>query len=360
MVAGSRVASILIRRGIFLTVSLVLIVLLAAVIMGATGYDTKVLMAMVEQQVQAYRQSLQRQGMSFEAIEEAVKEYRQELVRIYQLDRPWYERLLPMTIRTLTLDLNVTIDTVADVAGMRLPARVGDVIFTVLPRTIIMLTIAEIICAAIALPLGPFIAYRRGSILDRGVVAYAAITHAFPVWWLGMIAIFFFGYQLKIAPTNYRAVISHINSFWEDPYTHMMGILYYAYLPILVVVIGLLGGWLYSVRAVAIRVVSEDYVMVARAKGLPENLVVRRYILRVIAGTVMTFVILGLAGSIGGFIITETVFDWPGMGMLYYQAIIGGDSPTVLGLVYVTTIVYIIGRFILEILYIILDPRVRL
>ena len=126
------------------------------------------------------------------------------------------------------------------------------------------------------------------------------------------------------------------------------------------VVVSFLGGWFYSVRAVAIRVVSEDYVVVAKAKGLPERMVTRRYVLRVIAGTVMTFLILGLAGSIGGFIITESIFDWPGMGTLYYIAIRTGDGPTILGLIYITTLVYIIGRFILEVLYVVLDPRVRL
>ena len=126
------------------------------------------------------------------------------------------------------------------------------------------------------------------------------------------------------------------------------------------VVVAILGSWLYSVRAIAIRVVTEDYVTTAYAKGLPDKLIVRRYILRVIAGPVLTIVILSLAGSIGGYIITESVFDWPGMGSLYWAAISSGDAPTILGLVYITTLVYIIARFILEVLYVTLDPRVRL
>jgi peptide/nickel transport system permease protein len=220
----------------------------------------------------------------------------------------------------------------------------------------------------IAIPLGPFIAYRRGSTLDKGIITYAAITNAFPVWWIAMLAIALVGFYLGVAPTSYRPIAKLISDFTSNLLSLdvtglavvFKNLLYYSYLPILVVTFSHLGGWLYSARAVAIRVVSEDYVMAAKARGLSEGRVVRRYVMRVIAGPILTFVILGLAGSIGGYIITETVFDWPGMGLLYYVSIAAGDSPMVLALVYVTTLVYIAARFILEILYVILDPRVKL
>ena len=267
-----------------------------------------------------------------------------------------------MTIRTFKLELNVTSDDVAFVAGLRLPVSVGEAIRAALPRTVVMITVAELLAMAIALPLGPYIAYKRGSMLDKGIISYAAITNAAPLWWLAMIAIYLFGFKAGVAPTQYREILSYLkwSQFTADPLLTIKKVLYFAYLPILVTTFSFLGGWLYSVRAVAIRVVTEDYVVVAKAKGLPENMVVRKYILRVIAGPVMTFVILGLATSIQGFIITETVFDWPGMGSLYYQAILSGDAPTILGLIYVTTLVYVAGRYILELLYVILDPRVKM
>ncbi|MEM4434346.1 MAG: ABC transporter permease subunit, partial [Thermosphaera sp.] len=91
----------------------------------------------------------------------------------------------------------------------------------------------------------------------------------------------------------------------------------------------------------------------------PERDIARKYILRVAISPVLTSVILSLAYSLGGYIITESVFDWPGMGSLYYAALTTGDTPTVIGLFVVTVGVYVIARFILEILYIVLDPRVR-
>ncbi len=357
-------------RAITLSITLILVLLLTAIIVGATGYDRMILNAIIREEVRQYREQLTRPGSELprEEVEKRVAEYREYLIKVYGLDKPWYQRSLSLIPKVIILDLHVSSEGVAGVVGLSLPVKVGDVIAVALPRTILMITVAYIISALIAVPLGPLIAYKRGSMLDKGVITYAAITNAFPVWWIAMLAIAVVGFYLNLAPTSYRPIAKLISDFTESltsldiirSMTVFKDLLYYSYLPILVVTFAVLGGWLYSARAVAIRVVSEDYVMAAKARGLSEGRVVRRYILRVIAGPILTFVILGLAGSIGGFIITETVFDWPGMGLLYYTAIEAGDSPTVLALVYVTTLVYIAARFILEILYVTLDPRVKL
>ncbi len=354
-----RIASVLIKRAIFLAISLVIVVILTALIIGATGYDEQVWRAIIHEQVRAYQMSLMQKGGGIN-IREAVEKYKKELEHIYGLDKPWYERVLPLALRTLVLDLgDVMTRECAGIAGLVWPARVSDVILAVLPRTIIMITIAELICMSIAVPLAPLLAYKRGTLIDKFFVSYAALFNAVPVWWLAMIFIFFTGYQLHIAPQNYRGVMTVLARFWEDPLRNFVSLLYYAYIPIIVVVISFLGIWIYSIRAVTLRVVAEDFVMAARAKGLPDKIITRRYILRVVAGPIATYIILGLAGSIGGFIITESVFDWPGMGTLYYVAITVSDIPTLFGLVYITTLVYVIARFILEVLQVILDPRVR-
>jgi peptide/nickel transport system permease protein len=357
-------------RAVTLSVTLIFVLIMTAIIVGATGYDRVILSAIIEEAVNRYREALLRpgSGLSMEEVERLVAEYREYLIRAYGLDKPWYQRSLSLIPKVIVLDLHVRRAEVAGVVGLSPPVKVGDVIAVALPRTIVMITIAYIISALIAIPLGPFIAYRRGSILDKAVITYAAITNAFPVWWIAMLAIALAGFYLGVAPTSYRPIAKLISDFTSNLLSLDVAgltvvfkdLLYYSYLPILVVTFATLGGWLYSARAVAIRVVSEDYVMAAKARGLSEGRVVRRYVMRVIAGPILTFVILGLAGSIGGYIITETVFDWPGMGLLYYTSIVAGDSPMILALVYVTTLVYIAARFILEVLYVILDPRVKL
>ncbi|HEW94388.1 MAG TPA: ABC transporter permease, partial [Thermoprotei archaeon] len=92
--------------------------------------------------------------------------------------------------------------------------------------------------------------------------------------------------------------------------------------------------------------------------GLPENLVLRRYIIRPSLHPILTNLVLGLAGSLTGAILTETVFNWPGMGRLYYEAILNIDEPLILALTYVFTLIYVVARFILEVLYVVVDPRV--
>ncbi len=293
-------------------------------------------------------------------ISQLISQYRAKLEELYGLNKPWYDRVLPLVWRTLTFNLGETKQpTVTGVAGLPAPAPVSAVILACLPRTIVMLTIAEIICFAIAIPLAPKIAYHYGTLLDRLVVSYAALFNAIPVWWLGMVFILLFAYMIPIFPPQAMPIIDHINHFWQNPPYHLAMIIYYAALPIITIVITFLGSWLYSVRAVVLRIVREDYVMVAKAKGLPERDIIKKYIVRVAAPPIVTYVILALAGSLGGMIITESVFNYPGMGSLYYAAIQAGDVPTILGLTYVLTLVYIIARFILEVLYIYLDPRVR-
>lgn len=379
-------------RGVTLTITLLIIVAFTAVVLSATGYDETVLKSIINEEIRQYREALTRPGSPYtrEEVERLVKEYENNLTKIYGLDKEWYVRAITQIPRILTLDFYVTSEEVASAINMRKPLRATEAIAVALPRTILMVTIAYIISALIAVPLGPYIAYKRGSLLDKSIVTYAAVTNAFPLWWIAMLSIFIFGYYLGVAPNDYRPVGKYLDDFFgsmaalsptkvasdflESPsmavsnliagikgtISSFVQIVRFSYMPILVVVFAVLGGWLYSARAVAIRVVSEDYVIAAKARGLSERMVVNKYVLRVIAGPVLTFVILGLAGSIGGFIITESIFQWPGMGTLFYESITRVDSPMVLALVYVTTLVYIVARFILEVLYVILDPRVRL
>jgi len=120
------------------------------------------------------------------------------------------------------------------------------------------------------------------------------------------------------------------------------------------------GPYIYSVRTMTVTAAQEDHVQLARAKGLSESVVNRRHILRVAAPPIVTGLVLGLAGSLSGSILTETVFNWRGMGRLYYDAISGTpDEAVIVALTFVFTLIYLLCRFLLDILYVILDPRVR-
>ncbi|MEM4762629.1 MAG: ABC transporter permease [Desulfurococcaceae archaeon] len=356
------------RRGLILLFSFILIIIIISAIIEGSGYSKDIYEAIVRESVNAEIMALRKGNPNI--TESYIREYRENLTIFYRkmyglIDEqgreiPPYVRMWNLVKRALTLDLGKTDRVeVANVVPTIAPASVSEIIAAVLPRTIIVVTVGELIVVAIALLLAPRIAYRHGTIVDRLVVAYAAVFTAVPIWWLAMIFIQIFGYQLGIFPTSLRGVATVLNKFWENPVSNTFVVLKYITLPISVFVIATLGSWLYGLRAMLLRVIREDYVTVAKAKGLPEKDITRKYVLRVSLAPVLTNVILALASSLGGMIITESVFDWPGMGTLYYNAIISGDSQTIMGLFVVYIGVYLCARFILEILYIIIDPRVR-
>lgn len=356
------VARVIVRRALLLLIALIVVVFMTAFIIGATGYDLKIWNAIIFEETRAYRDSLSKTNpnMSAEELNRLVSQYKATLEELYGVNKPWTTRVLPLALNVLTLRLgDVMSQDVANVVGKQLPLTVSDAIMTVLPRTIVMITVAEVIVLVLGLLIGPRAAFRPDTTLDRLVIGYAAVMNAIPLWWLALIMVFLFGYDLGIAPTSGRGAIAAINSLARGDISALPTLLYYAWLPIVTIVINFLGGTAYIVRATLIRVVREDFVAVAEAKGLPDKVIYRSYILRAAAPPIATYIILTLAGTIGGFIITESVFDWPGMGTLYYAAITTGDAPTILGLTYVFTLVYVIARLILEILYVFLDPRVR-
>ncbi|MEM3953217.1 MAG: ABC transporter permease, partial [Nitrososphaerota archaeon] len=190
---------------------------------------------------------------------------------------------------------------------------------------------------------------------DRVSSYMSAISYAIPTWWIGIILIMVFSFLLRLFP--FGGLYSTPPP--SDPYLRFLDMLWHSVLPVTTLVVASVGVWVYTTRTIVLNIAQEDFVNAARARGLPEELVRRRYIMRVAAPPILTNVILGLATSISGAILTETVFNWPGLGRLFYDAVLVMDEVVVIALTYIFTLVYIVARFLLEVLYIILDPRVR-
>lgn len=341
-------------RAVTLSITLIGIVLVTAIVLGPTS--DKLLGAIVNEDVRAYRQSLgQRAGqanLTASQIDALVESYRNQLIQAYGLDRPWYERVLPLAGRILALDLGRS-TSITSFTGSN---EVRDIILERIPPTVALLTTATLINAALGITIGPRIAFRRGSISDRVLSIYSAISYALPTWWLGLLLIYLLVYRYPVFPTPTGLFSPNPP---QDPLGRFLDMMSHAALPIITFVLATSGVWIYVTRAIVVRIVEEDFVQVARAKGLPENRIVRDYVMRAAAPPIATNVILGLAGSLGGAILTETIFNWPGLGRLFYDAIGAQDLPIVLGLTYITALVYVVARFFLEILYVFLDPRVR-
>jgi len=367
--------AVILRRGLVLLFSFVLIIIIVSAIIEGTGYSENIYKAIINEivrgEIEAFRQ---RAGVNvakamvdwlqnyiskpeskgivdkplMDRIQNAISKAQEdiskvdvgELYSIYKEIRtrelkiemglaevrdgeyvlvPAYRRMWIMVTKCLTLDFGETDKVgVTNVVPRDAPAKVIDVIAAVLPRTILIVTTAEVLLIVIALLVGPRIVYRYGTILDKFVVAYAAAMTAIPIWWLAMVFLSIFSYRLGLFPTDLRGVVGVLNNFWRSPAYNFLILLWYITLPLIVILITGLGGWLYGMRAMLLRVVREDYVTAAKARGLPERLITRRYILKPSLAPVLTNVILALAGSLGGMIITESCIQlaWNGYAIL--------------------------------------------
>ncbi|MGQ9679681.1 MAG: ABC transporter permease [Candidatus Bathyarchaeia archaeon] len=148
-----------------------------------------------------------------------------------------------------------------------------------------------------------------------------------PTWWLGLLMILVFSFYFRLFP--FGGMLSAPPP--TQPIPRLLDLPWHATMPI-ITFIALSGSWIYITRGVVITTAQEDFVTVARAKGLSERLVMWRYIIRVATSPILTNLMLGLAAYLGGPILTETVFSWPGIGLLYYHAIISIDEALILAL----------------------------
>jgi peptide/nickel transport system permease protein len=341
----------LLVRGFTLLMVVVITLLLMNVILGATGYSDRMLNALINDQVKIYRVGLVQTIQDPTEIQRIVTDYKDILIKAYGLDKPWPMRLPQMIWRVMTFDLGKA----KNAQTFKGSTAIKDLIAERLPKSILLITTSVGISALLGLAIGTKIATKPGSKIDRFFSNYSAFSYAIPTWWTGILFILIFAQQLRVLPSG--------GMYSAPPPTEaiprFLDLLFHAIMPISTLVLALSGSWIYLTRTMVLNTAQQDFVNVARAKGLPENLVMRRYIIRVAAPPIITNIILGLAGSLSGAILTETVFGWPGMGLLYWNAIVTADEGLIIALTFVYTLIYVIARMILEVLYVVLDPRVE-
>jgi peptide/nickel transport system permease protein len=339
-------------RAITLFGVLIAVLILLVVSLGATGYSDRLLSAQVNEDLRSFRIASAQTIRDPVELEKAVAERKVELEEFYGLDEEWWRRMPSQIVDVLTLDLGQA-RSLRTAEGSN---DIGDIVLERIPYTMLLLTTTSIITAVIGLLVGVRMATRVGTPIDRAVAFFAAISFAIPAWWLGILFILIFAFKLDWLPPG---GLYGIPPPQEQP-DRFLDLAKHAILPVSTLVLVSVGPYIYSVRTMTVTTALEDHVQLARAKGLPEGVVTRRHILRVAAPPIVTGLVLGLAGSLSGSILTETVFNWRGMGRLYYDSIAGTpDEGIIVALTFIFTLLYLIARFILDILYVVLDPRVR-
>lgn len=307
-------------------------------------------------------EQMARVGASKEQIQQKLELLNKTIWESLGLTKPLHERILMYAWNAITF--NFTAFPVRQ--GVGYPGggnNAAEVVFNALRATAILFTTATLIVLVIAIFLGLQSAKRAGSILDRTITGIALISASLPMWWVAILMLLIFSYHLGWFPYAAKEVYSALakldpnSSFYIFDYIRAW--LYYMTLPLLTIILVTFGGGSYIVRNIVLGTLREDFVMVARAKGLPERLVLYKHVLRAASPPIATMTALSLVGSLGGAIITETVFQWPGMGLTYWIAIQNGDTGVVMANTWITTFLFIVVIFTLDFIYMLLDPRVR-
>ena len=281
-----------------------------------------------------------------------VEEQKKLLYEEFGLNKPYLQRVFERAINQLQFKFGKA-------TMIRSPSGSTDVatiILEALPRTVLLFTTAEIIVIIIGILLGLKAAQKAGSFLDRSIQVVSMVSASLPMWWVGMLMIIVFSYYIPAFPSG------GFTSIPPPPpgIPALMDLLYHLALPVITVVLVSFGAWAYVTRSLVLGTLQEDFIMVARAKGIPERKVLYGHTLRAAAPPILTNTLLSLIASMGGAVITESVFNWPGLGRLYWIAIEEFDVPVLLGLTTVFTMLYLAAFVLQDLIYGLLDPRVRI
>mgnify|MGYP003333123841 FL=1 len=274
-----------------------------------------------------------------------------ERIKVLGLDEPWYSpnRIGLAMYKILVLDFGHSAFLTSD-SGSTL---VGDIILEKLPRTILLFTTATIIISTVGIFVGAMSGSKIGSKTDKITSSFAIISSSFPVWWIGLLMIFTFAFWYNIFPARATPLIPSTDS------GYLVSLIYHMTLPIITIVMIGFGTWAYLVRNFMAGIMQEDFILVKKIIGVKQRKVIFGSALKNAAPPIITVLALSLSGSLGGAIITEAVFDWPGMGRLYFEAITLMDLPVIIGATYVLTVFFLISIFVSDLLYGYLDPRIK-
>jgi peptide/nickel transport system permease protein len=236
------------------------------------------------------------------------------------------------------------------------PSPVSGIIGTGLVWTLFLAGTAVILSFAVGTLLGVAAAWWRGGFIDTVLPPVLALLGAFPYFWLAMVALYVFGFQLGWFPLGH-AYGDDVTPGWNAPF--FADVLRHAALPIGTVVLATLGGWMLSMRNTMVAVLGSDYVNLARAKGLPPSGVVLRYAARNALLPSVTGFGMALGFVLGGSLLTEIIFSYPGQGYLLVQAVQSQDYPLMQGIFLVITLAVLGANWLVDIAYLWLDPRTR-
>ncbi|HNQ86635.1 MAG TPA: ABC transporter permease [Deltaproteobacteria bacterium] len=266
----------------------------------------------------------------------------------YGLDKPLATRYVLWMKNLAMLDFGRSISSDA--------RPVWDKIRERLPITIYINISSMVIIFLAAIPLGVVSALRRGSATDRSITVFVFIGFSIPGFWLALICMDLFGVRLGWLPISgiHSAEYASL-SLWGKA----MDTTRHLFLPVFISAFGSLAGMSRYMRSSMLEIIRQDYILTARAKGLPERTVIYKHAMRNALLPVITILGLSIPGLIGGSVIFESIFAIPGLGKLFYEAIMMRDYNMIMGSLTIGAVLTLLGNLIADICYSIADPRIR-
>jgi peptide/nickel transport system permease protein len=354
MISG--IIKYLLKRGLLLLITVIIAIYATIYIANMGGYVDEIVKSEIYISVsQSIRQNPAYRGLNDTQIMKLINEtYMIEIEKI-GFDKPFIYRSFIYLRDAITLNLGRALFLYSD-SGSK---SVRIIILERLPRTVLLFTTTQVILFFIGLFFGLFLSRRYGSFLDKLSVTLAPLS-SLPGWFYGIFLILIFASLFRLwfgVGLPYGGMVDAPPP--EDKVMYMLSVLEHMILPVTSWLVAYSFINVYIRRTFFLIFSSEDYVEFARAKGLPESLIQRRYILRPTLPPIITDFSLTLIGSWMGAIITERVFNWPGIGSLFYSASMIFDTPVLVGLVVIYAYLLAATVFTLDIIYAILDPRIR-
>ena len=228
-----------------------------------------------------------------------------------------------------------------------------------LPNTIILMGISTILSITLGIGMGVLAASRHGSRFDTAIITVSLSLYSFPVFWIGMLLILFFAFYIPIFPLGHSISPELVGVANVSIITRVLDLMWHLTLPITALTLAFFGGYMLLMRNTLVEVLTEDYIHTARAKGLPERTVLFQHGLRNAFLPLITVITLSFAYIFSGAVLTETVFSWYGMGRLLFQSLLFNDWPVAQAIFYLLAVTIIGANVIADVLYGVLDPRIK-
>lgn len=236
------------------------------------------------------------------------------------------------------------------------PTKVSEVIGNTLPWTVGLVGLATIIAFALGIVLGAFAGWKRGSVIDN-IIPVLTLFQSIPYFWVGLILLYFLSLKAGIFPLfgGYDVYTTTPGLTWE----FISSVIYYGILPAVTIVLSSLGGWMLGMRNMMVSTLSEDYILVAEAKGLSPMKIMRSYAARNAVLPSISGFAISLGFVVSGSLVTETVFSYPGIGSALLTAVQSNDYALMQGIFLIITISVLGANLIMDLLYGFIDPRTR-